>query len=63
MGIDPGTLKSPALVICFALFTGIALWLALSRSQAFGQAARLPLEDENAADDVMTKQSGRCRHD
>ncbi|UCD75938.1 MAG: cbb3-type cytochrome c oxidase subunit 3 [Phycisphaerales bacterium] len=68
-GIDGGLLKSIALVMCFAIFVSIVLWLAVSSSTKFQRAARLPLEDEvvseaaDASGDRGDHQSGSSRHD
>jgi len=45
-GFDYGTLKTAAMVVFFAVFMGILLWLVLSKSSTFRRMSRLPLEEE-----------------
>jgi hypothetical protein len=69
LGIDGGLLKAIALVVCFAIFVSIALWLVFSRSSSFRRTAQLPLEDEDvgeaadASDHRGTHKSGSSRDD
>ena len=49
-GFDYGTLKTAAMIVFFAMFVGILLWLVLSNSSTFRRMSRLPLEEDPPAE-------------
>jgi len=49
--MDVNTLRALLTLICFVLFLGIVAWAWSSRSRArFEEAARVPLDDDDACD-------------
>jgi len=49
LAADIGVLKSIAMVMLFIFFIAILIWLSVSSSERFKQAARIPLADDESS--------------